>query len=165
MAIKPMRLADSTCAIAFSDSAIDWDSFSEEKKDEYGRTRPRNPACFRSLVPVKAGEQLTVFEIGVVPVDILVKISDECPPRIITHQDGSETRSLSDEMLLRCFLAGVRDISPWPSAVEKRKVGDVEYVDPKWLKENFCRGNVSVVMDIGAQIYRWNLLTENESKN
>lgn len=158
MAFKPLRLSDSTTAIASSDPAIDRDATGQEAFAEYEKQSLKQPSCWRDLVKIKSGEQPSIFTIGVIPPDEMAKILDEA-----SMAKGQGTRI--NEMFWRCFLVGLRDVQNWPGKPEKRSVGGIEYVSPEWIKSQFIRGLRDVAQDIGSQIFYWNRLTDEEIKN
>lgn len=157
MAYKPMRLSDSTVAISSGDPAIDREATGADALKRYADEWMKNPACFRELLKARMGEQFVVYTIGVIHPDEMIRLIDEC------RLGSPEPRY--NELFWRSFLAGVRDVKGWPCEPTKRKIGDVEYVDPGWLKEQYARGHLRIALDIGAQVWHWNQLTEDEAKN
>lgn len=153
---KPIRLSDSTTAISLMDPAIDKELTGQENLKKYSEQYRNRPSCFRDFIKEKSGEQLTVFEIGVIPPDIITRIIDEC--------HGNVTKR-GEEMFWRAFLASCRGISPWPEKLPMIEVNDVSYVDPSYLKKTFIRSLQQVAIDIGIQAWFWNRLTEEETKN
>lgn len=156
MALRPVRIADSTVAVTYFDPAIELDEVTKEDATKYGTERLKRPSCFREFLKFKQGAEPTVFEIGVVPPETLVRISDECPPI---------NGMISESCRWRTFLAGVRSIKPWSGEVPTKKINGIDYVDSQWLATNFARGLKEAALDIGLQIWYWNKLTEDEAKN
>jgi len=154
---KPLRKSDYTTAACQWDPAINKDTMTEQELREYLTTRDKNPACFRDKLKVKDGEKLTVFSIGVIPPEEMVRIIDDCKPGM----DGMRM----EELCWRAFLHSLRDIEGWGEEVRKKKVNGIEYVSPEWIKENFIRGYKAVAIDIGYQAWWWNNIREDEIKN
>ena len=150
---KPIRLSDQTTCVSLNDPAIDPDA-SDLKA--YGKAAKDNPACWRELLKMRAGQEPTVFEIGVVPPGELTRIMDECVNTKATRYE---------EAAWRCFLAGVRGIRSWSDDPPRVKRDGVEYVDPAWLAKTFARGLRAIAVEIGSFVYHWNQLTEDEIKN
>lgn len=174
---KPLRMTDTMVVISVSDPSIDWEAVAEkdladsitkweaekvpdggsrgqkpEKKSvetlkmEAVARAIRNPATTMDL-QIKAGEQPCRFTIGVVPGDEVVRIE-------------SESRTL-DVQRWRWALSGMVDVTGLGKP-KKRTVGDVEYVDPEWIKQTFVRWLQSVAMEIGWYVRCFNKTTEDE---
>lgn len=183
MAFKPIALSSSATYISHADPAIDREAIIEElvatdpelqrisdpakRADEawgkflgkFTEAVIKDPSSSRKLLKFKAGETATEFVLGVIPSDEQTRIADETAP------DKDDPNGRSGERYWRAFLVGLRDISGWPEAPKKRRVGDVEYVDPQWLKANFVRGLRHIGIEAGMVCWFWNQFTEAEAKN
>lgn len=189
MSFKPLRMSSSVSMISGLDPAIDWEACAQAELelpenealrnavevDAAGRQRAalalfgarvgnaavKNPAATLELYKLKPGETATLFEIGVLHPDELVRIEDEC--KVGTPDVRRK------ELHWRCFLAGLRDVKGLggdPDFVApKRKVGDIEYVDQPWLRRTFIRGLRPVALDVGSMTFVWNQFTEDDAKN
>jgi hypothetical protein len=180
---KPLTLSAQTTYVSHKDPAIDWDKIVEqevaaspdlqsaelsaaEREERAGgkfvtrflAAAIKNPADAVAMLRFRDGEQPTKFMIGVIPPDELTRISDECK----LGSDGA----LLEQAKWRAFLASTRDIQNFGAeTVPKRKVGEVEYADPVWLKAKFTRGLRDVALGVGQVALIWNQLREDEIKN
>lgn len=170
---KPISPSSSTVTISVYDPAIDWVASpiaDAELSKKYAEESIRNPSCFRDYVKPRAGEALTVYTIGAIPPDELVRIEDECRPGPDVREVGGVSVEVipaprNTEAAWRSFLLGVRDIEGWQARPEYHEVNGVRYVRPQWLKDNFGRGLRKIANDVGSRIWHWNQLTEDEIKN
>ena len=48
---------------------------------------------------------------------------------------------------------------------KKKMVNNVEYVDSAWLAKTFIRGLSKVAINIGAHVWAFNIVTDEEIKN
>lgn len=153
---KPVRLSDAIHVVSLYDPAIDWGKMCNEGENiEAARLRiveaaHKSPASTCEGLKAKNGEQLSRFLIGVIPPDEMIRLEDEC------RQSGARL------FAWRCFLSGVRGIENWPTAPKKQKLGDVERVDPAWLKEEFGGRLREIAIEIGFHVFNFNRLTEEE---
>lgn len=153
--LKPVTKNACVSTVSLDDSAID---IAASDMTAYGDASLKDPGVWRELLKIKDGETPTVFVIGVVPSDLIVRIEDEC-------NIGKDSLR-SEELRWRCFLHGVREIQGWPGEPPKtRDVNGVTYVAPEWLKENFNRELKKVALEIGAKVFLWNQLGDNDIKN
>lgn len=183
MIAKPIRLESKVSFVPTADSAVDWDAIVKRELDlspqvrddatsdaeykrryalksfhaRYGRASGLNPSAWKDFLPMKPGESPTVFVIGVINSDDIVRLADEC------KVDSPEP--LHNELGWSCFLHAVRDIENFPGDVPKIKRGQVEYVDPVWLKANFVMGLRNIAVNVGLIAWRWNQITETDIKN
>lgn len=150
MGFKPVRMSDKTSCVCMGDDAVD-----EEASDfdaYVASMLAGSPGSWRDNIKVKEGHTITEFVIGVIPPEELNRIGDECSGK-------------ANEMRWRCFLWGLRDINGWPEVVPKKARGDVEYVDPDWLKATFVRGLRAVAIWVGGAAWAFNSVTDAEIKN
>lgn len=161
MAIKPVSLQDSTTYVSPYDPAVDEGS----NWGDYAREWLRKPGCWKDLLKIKDGEQVTEFVIGVIPPAELNRINDEC--RTELGPDGKPIGiARNEEARWRCFLLGTRAINGWPGEKPPtREIGGVEYVDPAWLAKTFVRGLRKVALTVGYAAWSFNNLTEDEILN
>lgn len=121
--------------------------------DDYIPKVSNDPNHSAHALKFKQGETPTKFVLGVIPAEEMVRIADE-------------TREKPNEKSWRAFLAALRGIEGWPeNPIPTRKVNDVEYVDPTWIKKHFVRGLRLVANDAGVIAWMWNQMTEAEVKN
>lgn len=183
MAFKPVSLADCSTFVSTYDPAVDkarlcdqeiekhpeWkeSQFSQEQLRElawhsfqadFAAACGRDPAASERLLVFKDGETPTKFIVGALSTEDFNRIVDET-------QETQTHRGRSNERMWRMFLHGLRGIENWPSKVETRKVGDLEYVDPAWLRRTFVRELREIAIQVGAVILTYNRLTEEEIKN
>lgn len=170
---KPLRMTDTIVVVSIADPAIDWEAAADkelveavakweaekapdgakpERKTkeqmmdlESGRAI-RDPLA-TSRLPVKAGEQVCKFTLGVVPSDEIVRIESE-------DRDFNKQR-------WRWFVSSLVDVTGFGKP-NKRKIGDVEYVDPEWTRKTFVRGYVEIGKEIGWYARMFNKVTEDE---
>lgn len=151
---KPILPEQSVTIVSPFDPAID---DSQTDMDAFGEVALRNPESWREHFKFKEGATPTEFEIGVIPTAKLIQIESEC---------GVGTDDLEEQKLRwMCFLYGVRNIRNFGQDVPKVKINGIEYVDPEFLSKNFTRNLRHVASNLGAQIYFWNMLNDDESKN
>lgn len=183
MAFKPISMADSVSFVSTYDPAIDKVRICEEIIDrhddwkqsqmssdqmydlawvefqaEFAAKIGRDPENSLSLLKFKDGESPTKFVIGSVPSEDFNRIVDET----------SESRTHRGKLSERCwrfFLHGIRKVENWSGQVEMRKVGDLDYVDPAWLRRTFIRDLRDVAIQVGQVVLAYNRLTEEEIKN
>lgn len=157
--LKPISNTDQTTCISRFDSGIDHDASDWAK---YAEVMYKNPAAWREHIKPKMGESLTEFVIGVVPGYLATQIDDECT----SFNAGAKEMKRPDEMMLRYFLHGLRDIKNWQGGKpEMKDVDGVDYVDHAWLKREFSRGLRRVAIEIGHYVWAFNQLTGEEIKN
>jgi len=168
--LVPITKEATVSCISMQDPAIDADKvhkeiirgndgkpLSPEPIAVYMRDRLRDPGSWRKTVPMKDGAKPTEFVIGVVPPSELNRIEDEC------RRSGQETHT--NELAWRCFLHGVRDIVGIGLEVVYCTVGAVKYVDPQWLADVFCGRLRNVGIEIGAIVWHWNNLANEDVGN
>lgn len=181
---KPTTMSASVSYVSIADPAVDWEQVVAAELDADPELRDsaqashaekceivekrfqqklsaavlRNPADAATMLKYRAGERPTRFVIGVIPPDEMNRIADECK----LGQPGA----LARQAQWRAFVASMRNVEDFPGGpVPKKKVGDVEYVDPAWLRNNFSRGLRDVALDVGFVAWMWNQITEEEIKN
>ncbi len=179
-----MNLTAQVTYVSSADPAVDWDRIvdaeleldqdlkndpktsHDEKKEicerrfmqKYHPAVMKNPAAWADLLKFKSGEQPTKFHLGVIPPDEVARISDECR---LGHPEA-----MREQAYWRAFLACLRGVENFGSeAPPKKRVGDVEYVDPVWTKSKFSRGLRPIALAAGMVGWAWNQLTEDEVKN
>ena len=151
---KPVLPEQSITVVSPFDPAIDE---SQSDLENFANDALKDPECWRKYFKFKEGATPTEFEIGVVPSAKLIQIESEC---------GLGTEQINETKLRwMCFLYGIRDIRNFGQDVPKVTLNGVEYVDPEFLSKNFTRNLRHVASNIGAQIYFWNMLNDDESKN
>lgn len=118
----------------------------------------RDPSSTVEELVAKAGSRVTRFVIGVVPPAELARINDEA--KAFTPEAKRQ------ELFWRTFLASVRRIEEWggTGTIPTRKVGDVEYVDPVWLRETFVGPRRSIGLEVGRVSWFWNQFSEDDAK-
>lgn len=183
MAFKPVSMADSVGFVSTYDPAIDkarvcdrmidahpeWSASNMALDDqrqmawlqfgiEFAQAVGRDPAESERMLVFKDGEAPTRFVLGAVGSEDFNRIVDET-------QETQTHRGKNTERCWRFFLHGLRDIENWPGGVEKRKIGELEYVDPAWLRRTFIRDLRDVAIQVGQVIIAYNRLTEDEIKN
>ena len=174
---KPLRMTDTMVVVSVSDPAIDWEAAADKDLAEAvakwesepvpeGGSRGSKPEhktaaaikdavmtkAFRkpsvtSDLPVKAGEQVCKFTIGVVPGDEVVRIN-------------GEAKNL-DQVGWRYAMVGIVDVQGMGKP-KKRTIGTVEYVDPEWIRETFVRSLQAVAIEIGWYVREFNRATDEE---
>jgi hypothetical protein len=181
---KPVRLTSSVEFVSIADPAIDWDQHVQDvlaaspelagntklTDDDRRRLAERkfsndfigkalkDPGAAVAMLKFKNGETPTRFVLGVIPPDDMTRIADEC--RV------GKPNELTQQLQWRSFLHGVREVKGFGEGrVPTRKVGDVEYVDPVWLRDQFARGLRDVALGVGLVVWFWNQITEDEVKN
>ena len=183
MSFKPLTMSAQVTYVSSADPAVDWDAIvaaelelhpdvrdsdkpwdakravAEEKfLERYTVACLKDPAVSLSMLKIKQGEQPTKFVIGVIPPEEMSRIADEC-------RLGGES-AMPSQAKWRAFLSSIRDVQNFGAApVPKRKVGDVEYVEPAWLNKSFARGLREIALGVGIISWRWNQLREDEIKN
>jgi hypothetical protein len=174
MAIRPIRTSSSFDYVASIDPSIDWAAveaaiveskklstdekelqmsdaeFLTHKKNQKTLKILKDPTAWKDFYICKSGERFTVFEVGTIPVDELVKIYDE----FVYKQRMSECA-------WRCFLSAVRNIKEFASDIPKE--GD--RVKPSWLKETFVRSLQPLAIEVGWAAFQWNKMGDEEIKN
>lgn len=181
---KPLNLTAQVTYISSADPAVDWDAIvaaeieadpemrddakipweakkeKAEKKflDRFRASVVKNPSSSVELLKFKNGDGPTKFSVGVIPPDEMARIMDEC--RV------GRSNELSQQAQWRAFLAAVRGIENFTAGpIPKRKVGDIEYADPAWLREKFSRGLMGVACGVGFIALLWNQLRDDDIKN
>ena len=151
---KPILPEQSVTVVSPFDPAIDE---SQSDMESYGSTALSDPSAWRDHLKFKEGATPTEFEIGVIPSAKLIQIENEC---------GVNTPDIQESKLRwLCFLHGVREIRNFSQEVPKVTINGIEYVDPEFLAKNFTRNLRHVASNLGAQIYFWNMLNDDETKN
>lgn len=184
MAFKPIKMSDCTAFVSTHDEAVDRDKLIEkylesdtelagnesltpqQKRDaawslfgfEFATKVGGQPSKSLEILEFKEGETPCKFVIGAIPSEDLNRIYDET-------QETPRHRGAAHERAWRGFLHGLRNIEGWPGEVKKRTVGEIEYVDPQWLRTTFVRGLRQVGIQVGQVILAWNELTVGEVKN
>lgn len=179
MAFRPVRLADAFNYVSIQDPAIDWDALANAKLaevdektqapglshderlstargkvlGEWATKIQKNPQATLDL-PIKNGSTATKFLLGVIPPDEANRIQDECL-----------TKGRYEELCFRAFCAALRHIDGWHENPPKRRVGEVEYVDPSWIRAQFVGRLRKVAVDAGRAAWAWNHLSEDDAKN
>jgi len=151
---KPVLPEQSVTVVSPFDPAIDE---SQSDIESYGEQALRDPGAWREHFKFKEGAEPTEFEIGVIPTAKLIQIESEC---------GIGSDNINEAKLRwMCFLYGLRDIRNFGQEIPKVTVNGVDYVDPEFLSKNFTRNLRHVASNLGAVIYFWNMLNDDESKN
>lgn len=180
---KPTKMESKITVVSIYDPSIDWDEIAkaeldahpeirdgelpaEEKNKQaldlfsqrYARISAKDPSAWKDHLKFKSGEAPTKFTIGVITVDEMARIADECRYGQVTE--------MRKQLRWRAFMACVRGIENYSNEkCPTIRVGQVDYLDPDWLKKNFVRGMMLVALDIGMTGWLWNSLTEDEVKN
>ncbi len=183
MAFKPVSMSDSSTFVSTYDPAVDkaricdaeLDKHPEWHESQMTQQQQRELAwtAFQADFSVAVGrdpaesERLLMFKDGETPTKFTVgAVSSEDFNRIVDETQETETwRGGFQERMWRMFLHGVRGIENWPGKVEMRNIGDVEYVDPAWLRRTFVRDLRQIAIQVGSVILAYNRLTEEEIKN
>ena len=180
---KPISMSDSVSFVSTYDPAVDraaicdreiekhpeWleDHMSTEQmrelawlrfQSDFGLACSRDPSESVKMLLFKDGETPTKFVIGAMASEDFNRVIDET-------QETSTWRGATTQRFWRMFLHGLRGIENWSGKVETRKVGDIEYVDPAWLRKTFVRDLRQVAIQVGTVIMSYNSLTEEEIKN
>lgn len=155
--IKPLSNGSKAITISVEDSAIDKDATDMKALTE---GLSKDPEAWRELAKFREGHGPTKFVIGAIPPDDLVLMQSE-----LTASVGTSFAAAFKRVAWRCFLYGLRDIENIDAKVTKRDVDGIEYVSPSWLRDNFNRGMIEIGTEIGARIWQWNQLTEDDAKN
>lgn len=183
MVFKPVTMADSCSFVSTYDPAIDRKRICERElenhpewqegnlsvdqqmavawrafENEFALTAGKDPTKAVELLLFKDGETPTRFVVGAVAPDEFNRILDETQ-ETRTHRGGG------NERCWRMFLHGLRNIEGWSGDVKRYKVGELEYVDPAWLKRTFVGKLRTVALQVGGVIMAYNTLTEDEIKN
>lgn len=183
MAFKPVSMADCATFVSTYDSAVDkvrvcereidkhpdWreKGLSTEQMNElawvtfqadFAAATARDPASSERMLLFKDGDTPTRFSVGAMSTEVFNRIVDET-------QETQTWRGKFSERMWRMFLHGLRGIENWPGKVDTIKIGDIEYVDPEWLRRNFIRGLRDTAIQVGAVVLNYNRLTEEEIKN
>jgi hypothetical protein len=182
--LKPLTLSAQVTYVSSADPAVDWDAIVNDELDKDPALRDdgarswdqkreiaesrfverfrsevlKNPSAWGGLLKFKTGEAPTKFVIGVIPPEEMARIADDCR---IGKQD-----ELVEQCKWRAFLAGLRGIENFGSgSVPKKKVGEIEYVDPAWLRERFSGANRGIALGVGLAAWIWNQLRDDDVKN
>ncbi len=151
---KPVLPEQSITVVSHLDPAIDQE---QSTIDEYAEIALKNPQAWRDHFKFKEGAEPTEFEIGVIPSAKLIQIESECK---VGEDDADENR-----LRWLCFIHGVRELRNFSTDIPKVTINGVEYVDPEYLAKTFTRNLRRIATGIGAHIYFWNMLNDDESKN
>ena len=151
---KPVLPEQSVTVVSPFDPAID---LAQSDLDGYAEVALTDPEAWRKFFKFKEGCEPTEFEIGVIQSAKLIQIESEC---------GLNTDNV-DESKLRwlCFLNGIRDVRNFHAEVPKVSINGISYVDPEFLAKQFVRDLRKVASGMGAVIYFWNMLNDDEAKN
>lgn len=183
MVFKPVTLADSCGFISTYDPAVDRSRICDREIDkhpewnesnlssqqikelawkvfesEFAAAAGRDPAESEKMLLFKDGETPTRFILGAIATEDYNRIIDD------TQETGTH-RGKVTERFWRMFLHGLRDIENWNGEVKKHAVGNLQYVDPAWLRSTFIRGLRDVAIQVGSVVLHYNRLTEEEIKN
>jgi len=133
---------------------IAWQSFQTDFAVAIGK----DPAESERMLIFRDGETPTKFVIGAISTEDFNRIIDET-------QETPTHRGRVTERMWRMFLHGLRGIENWPGKVEMRTQGELEYVDPAWLRRTFVKDLREVALQVGSVVLAYNRLTEEEIKN
>lgn len=118
-----------------------------------------NPGITLETYVPRAGQQVTVFRVGVVQPAVMARIEDE------TSGAGSGVPRMH-ERYWRCFLAGLRGVDNFGQRTKPvmRTVDDVEFVDASWLSTMFVGALRKYAEEVGFVIWAWNRFSEDDAK-
>jgi hypothetical protein len=137
----------------------------------FDATQAEREACAAKMVDdvgawkqlkVKAGEQPTVFTIGVIPASTLTLYEDQCGPRT------------SRMLYWLCFKRGIQGLAGYPPAwlYNEKEIpmvdpgnGMPKHVSAAWLEQHFNGQLRECGVFIGTVIYRWQDLAGGDVKN
>jgi len=151
--LKAVTLDGVRTCVSLLDPAIDHESMTDDDHAEYEMAW-RTGGDWRAKLKVKSGEELTIFTIGTLTSEQLNTILDD------TKRADGATRG--EERYWRLFLAGVRDIRPWFSDVQRDDRGRIK---TSWLTETFVGPLRRAAQSIGVYVLAYNNVTEEEIKN
>lgn len=119
---------------------------------------------------VKAGEQPTLFTVGVIPPSVLTMYEDQCGIEVSRLGLRGNTRSL----YWLCFKRGIQALAGYPPAwlYNAKEVpttdpghGQPKHLDPLWLEQHFNGELRQCALFIGMVVYRWQDLAGRDAKN